>query len=268
MYKAGTTSTTNCLFHFGVHPKLSTMRRSRRYQARIKNIQSFTITITLLIFIFITLLTHINTKKKNVCNVTRSFFEKKKKSKYLFVHLRGKELYRFLLSSIKGTSTLLVIASRREQSSSNGRSNHKRRETKARVVKSFPPQTIEPILVLRSSVYRAALWNRNVRKENFFTTSVHEYRTECSFTNRCFRFVSIVQKPEFGINLGPGNSIRLEGVRELFIGAIGSPTLRYKSRGGTRADVTISSVPWKPGSMVQLRETGSLGRDQLRLRVL
>lgn len=154
---------------------------------------------------------------------------------------------------------------------SNGRSNHKRRETKARVVKSFPPQTIEPILVLRSSVYRAALWNRNVRKENFFTTSVYEYRTECSFTNRvqrCFRFVSIVQKPEFGINLGPGNSIRLEGVRELFIGAIGSPTLRYKSRGGTRADVTISSVSWKPGSMVQLRETGSLGRDQLRLRVL
>lgn len=45
--------------------------------------------------------------------MTRSFFEKKKKSKYLFVHLRGKELYRFLLSSIKGTSTLLVIASKR-----------------------------------------------------------------------------------------------------------------------------------------------------------
>lgn len=65
-----------------------------------------------------------------------------------------------------------------------------------------------------------------------------------SVSNVCFvRFCGTATKAATGINLGTEIQFDPKRARELFIGAIRSPTLRYKSRGGTRTDVTISGVP-------------------------
>lgn len=100
---------------------------------------------------------------------------------------------------------------------------------------------INPILVLQSSVYRAPLegietFAKKISARHLFAFFLRIYPTG-SFTrrNRCFRFVSILH-PSWNLELISGrNSIRFEGVRELFIGAIGSPfvTNRAAARGLT-----------------------------------
>ena len=129
---------------------------------------------------------------------------------------------------------------------------------------------INPILVLQSSVYRAPLegietFAKKISARHLFAFFLRIYSTG-SFTGVSASFRSCIL--EFGINLGlKFNSIRRgEGI----IYRRDRIALRYKSRGGTRADVTISNVPWKAWdrwcNYVKRAHRGSLG--QLRLRVL
>lgn len=140
----------------------------------------------------------------------------------------------------------------------NGRSNHERCDTKARR-ESFSNRSDS---LHSRSVYRAPLEGiGNVCKENFrdllsfFRVSVFPL---------CF-------DPSWNLELISGwNSIRFEG--NYLSARSDRPILRYKSRGGTRADVTISSVPWKPGdrwcNYVKRAHRVVWASDQLRLRVL
>lgn len=109
----------------------------------------------------------------------------------------------------------------------------------------------------RSSVYRVAFGaSVSLAKENLQTAqpfmflcqrdiTVKRILHRLSVSNVCFvRFCGTATKAATGINLGTEIQFDPKRARELFIGAIRSPTLRYKSRGGTRTDVTISGVPW------------------------
>lgn len=164
-------------------------------------------------------------------------------NKYLFLLFARKRPHRSPLLS-KETSTLLVIAQREQSSETEARittDDTSVARGKSRESFSLRNGRINPILVLQSSVYRAPLegietFAKKISARHLFAFFLRIYPTG-SFTrrNRCFRFVSILH-PSWNLELISGrNSIRFEGVRELFIGAIGSPfvTNRAAARGLT-----------------------------------
>lgn len=93
--------------------------------------------------------------------------------------------------------------------------------------------------ILQSSVYRAPLEGIETFAKKIslrlLSPNLSNGLVYPSRRNWCFRFVSILH-PSWNLELISGwNSIRFEGVRELFIGAIGSPfvTNRAAARGLT-----------------------------------
>lgn len=162
-------------------------------------------------------------------------------NKYLFLLFARKRPHRSLLLS-KETSTLLVIAQREQSSETEARittddTSVARGKSSSRILfaakRSNQSDSRPPEFSLSSTSRR----NRNVCEENFSSPSFSESNglVYPSRRNRCFRFVSILH-PSWNLELISGwNSIRFEGVRELFIGAIGSPfvTNRAAARGLT-----------------------------------
>lgn len=145
---------------------------------------------------------------------------------------------------------------------------HSKRETKVRggtkLIGAKPGnkqiesnQQFDYSVVLEVQFYRVAFGaSVSPAKENLQTAqpfmflcqrdiTVKRILHRLSVSNVCFvRFCGTATKAATGINLGTEIQFDPKRARELFIGAIRSPTLRYKSRGGTRTDVTISGVPW------------------------
>lgn len=196
-------------------------------------------------------------------------------NKYLFLLFARKRPHRSPLLS-KETSTLLVIAQREQSSETEARittddTSVARGKSSSRILfaakRSNQSDSRPPEFSLSSTSRR----NRNVCEENFRETSLRLLSPNLSnglgLPVFPLRF-DPASKLEFGINLGlKFNSIRRgEGI----IYRRDRIALRYKSRGGTRADVTISNVPWKAWdrwcNYVKRAHRGSLG--QLRLRVL
>lgn len=162
-------------------------------------------------------------------------------NKYLFLLFARKRPHRSPLLS-KETSTLLVIAQREQSSETEARittddTSVARGKSSSRILfaakRSNQSDSRPPEFSLSSTSRR----NRNVCEENFRETSLRLLSPNLSngLVYRCFRFVSILH-PSWNLELISGwNSIRFEGVRELFIGAIGSPfvTNRAAARGLT-----------------------------------
>ena len=160
-------------------------------------------------------------------------------NKYLFLLFARKRPHRSPLLS-KETSTLLVIAQREQSSETEARittddTSVARGKSSSRILFAAKRsnQSDSPEFSLSSTSRR----NRNVCEENFRETSLRLLSPNLSngLVYRCFRFVSILH-PSWNLELISGwNSIRFEGVRELFIGAIGSPfvTNRAAARGLT-----------------------------------
>lgn len=162
-------------------------------------------------------------------------------NKYLFLLFARKGPHRSPLLS-KETSTLLVIAQREQSSETEARittddTSVARGKSSSRILfaakRSNQSDSRPPEFSLSSTSRR----NRNVCEENFRETSLRLLSPNLSngLVYRCFRFVSILH-PSWNLELISGwNSIRFEGVRELFIGAIGSPfvTNRAAARGLT-----------------------------------
>lgn len=161
-------------------------------------------------------------------------------NKYPFLFARKRPHRSPLLS--KETSTLLVIAQREQSSETEARittddTSVARGKSSSRILfaakRSNQSDSRPPEFSLSSTSRR----NRNVCEENFRETSLRLLSPNLSngLVYRCFRFVSILH-PSWNLELISGwNSIRFEGVRELFIGAIGSPfvTNRAAARGLT-----------------------------------
>ena len=162
-------------------------------------------------------------------------------NKYLFLLFARKRPHRSPLLS-KETSTLLVIAQREQSSETEARittddTSVARGKSSSRILfaakRSNQSDSRPPEFSLSSTSRR----NRNVCEENFRETSLRLLSPNLfnGLVYRCFRFVSILH-PSWNLELISGwNSIRFEGVRELFIGAIGSPfvTNRAAARGLT-----------------------------------
>lgn len=162
-------------------------------------------------------------------------------NKYPFLLFARKRPHRSPLLS-KETSTLLVIAQREQSSETEARittddTSVARGKSSSRILfaakRSNQSDSRPPEFSLSSTSRR----NRNVCEENFRETSLRLLSPNLSngLVYRCFRFVSILH-PSWNLELISGwNSIRFEGVRELFIGAIGSPfvTNRAAARGLT-----------------------------------
>lgn len=162
-------------------------------------------------------------------------------NKYLFLLFARKRPHRSPLLS-KETSTLLVIAQREQSSETEARittddTSVARGKSSSRILfaakRSNQSDSRPPEFSLSSTSRR----NRNVCEENFRETSLRLLSPNLSngLVYRCFRFVSILH-PSWNLELISGwNSIRFEGVRQLFIGAIGSPfvTNRAAARGLT-----------------------------------
>lgn len=274
MYKASTT--TNCLTWVYTLSILST-RRSRQYQygTRIKSIQSSVSNLTIPIDFY-------NSVKRSNATIeidNRKMFARwpdrfeKLQISIPFYYLRGKgrtdllfclkKLALFWLSLKENNRAKRKLESRRTTQALRGAKA--RRESF-----SLRNGRINPILVLQSSVYRAPLegietFAKKISARHLFAFSESIQRARLPVFPLRFDPAS---KLEFGINLGlKFNSIRRgEGI----IYRRDRIALRYKSRGGTRADVTISNVPWKAWdrwcNYVKRAHRGSLG--QLRLRVL
>lgn len=158
-------------------------------------------------------------------------------NKYLFLLFARKRPHRSPLLS-KETSTLLVIAQREQSSETEARittddTSVARGKSSSRILfaakRSNQSDSRPPEFSLSSTSRR----NRNVAKK---ISARHLFAFSESIQRaRCFRFVSILH-PSWNLELISGwNSIRFEGVRELFIGAIGSPfvTNRAAARGLT-----------------------------------
>lgn len=163
-------------------------------------------------------------------------------NKYLFLLFARKRPHRSPLLS-KETSTLLVIAQREQSSETEARittddTSVARGKSSSRILfaakRSNQSDSRPPEFSLSSTSRR----NRNVCEENFRETSLRLLSPNLS------NGLVYPSQPVFPLRFDPSwnlelisgwNSIRFEGVRELFIGAIGSPfvTNRAAARGLT-----------------------------------
>lgn len=274
MYKASTT--TNCLTWVYTLSILST-RRSRQYQygTRIKSIQSSVSNLTIPIDFY-------NSVKRSNATIeidNRKMFARwpdrfeKLQISISFYYLRGKgrtdllfclkKLALFWLSLKENNRAKRKLESRRTT----------RCEGQKLVANPFRCETVESIRFSSSRVQfieHLSKESKRLRRKfprDISSPSFSESIQRARLPVFPLRF-DPASKLEFGINLGlKFNSVRRgEGI----IYRRDRIALRYKSRGGTRADVTISNVPWKAWdrwcNYVKRAHRGSLG--QLRLRVL
>lgn len=275
MYKASTT--TNCLTWVYTLSILST-RRSRQYQygTRIKSIQSSVSNLTIPIDFY-------NSVKRSNATIeidNRKMFARwpdrfeKLQISISFYYLRGKGRTN-LFFCLKKLFWLSPRSKRtiERNGSSNHDGRHKRCEGQKLVANPFRCETVESIRFSSSRVQfieHLSKESKRLRRKfprDISSPSFSESIQRARLPVFPLRF-DPASKLEFGINLGlKFNSIRRgEGI----IYRRDRIALRYKSRGGTRADVTISNVPWKAWdrwcNYVKRAHRGSLG--QLRLRVL